>query len=99
MVPGGGVRVSSCAGGGGGQGAGPSLHTPPYTHFIKQVPATNNSTLFLVLIIKKYFQHFAHNIGRRGNPPLLGRDLCLVSWRAGARRGVAVVPVQEQVQK
>ena len=49
LVPGGGVRVSSCAGGGvgGGQGAGPSLHTPPYTHFIKQVPATNNTHYFL----------------------------------------------------
>ena len=42
--------------------------------------------------------HFAHNLGRRGNPPLLAGDLCLVECRAGGgagggHTGLAIVPV------
>ena len=27
--------------------------------------------------------YLTHNMGRRGNPPVLGQDLCVVMWRSG----------------
>ena len=45
------------------------------------------------------FQHyFAHNLGRRGNPPLLAGDLCLVLWRSAGSSpiiGQSVVRVRD----
>ena len=45
------------------------------------------------------FQHyFAHNLGRRGNPPLLSGDLCLVIWRSAGSSpiiGQSVVRVSD----
>jgi len=41
-----------------------------------------------------------HNLGRRGNPPVLGQDLCVVMWRSGGdtpTMGHTVVTVQEEL--
>jgi len=45
--------------------------------------------------IKSYF---THNLGRRGNAPVLGQDLCVVIWRSGGSSpamGQTVVVVDE----
>jgi len=45
--------------------------------------------------------HFVYNLGRRGNPPLLRHDLCVVLWRtlgASPCLGHTVVEVVEQEQ-
>jgi len=46
-------------------------------------------------IIKSYL---THNLGRRGNAPVLGQDLCMVMWRSGGTSpamGQTVVRVEE----
>ena len=52
-----------------------------------------------LLIFVSQFQHFfAHNLGRRGNPPLLSGDLCLVLWRSAGSSpiiGQSVVRVSD----
>merc|ERR1719370_2186125 len=45
--------------------------------------------------------HFVYNLGRRGNPPLLRNNLCVVLWRtvgASPSFGHTVVEVEEQEQ-
>ena len=45
--------------------------------------------------MKKYF---AHNLGRKGNPPILSSDLCLVTWRSGGSspiHGQCIVPIED----
>jgi len=42
--------------------------------------------------------YFTHNLGRRGNPPVLGEDLCMIMWRSGGNTpamGQTVVRVEE----
>ena len=38
--------------------------------------------MFYLNLCFSFQHHFAHNLGRRGNPPLLDGDLCLVLWRS-----------------
>jgi len=47
--------------------------------------------------IKKYF---AHNLGRKGNPPILSSDLCLVTWRSGGSspiHGQSIIPIEDVI--
>jgi len=46
--------------------------------------------------------YFTHNLGRRGNPPVLGQDLCVVMWRSGGNNpamGQTVVRVEDGQQE
>jgi len=57
--------------------------------------ATNVHPPHLPPFIDFIKHQFTHNLGKRGNPPILGNELCIILWRSNSIMGQTVVSIEE----